>query len=223
MVYINASGDDRLFKQLNYFSPPIMLLFFVKSGLGFRLDALVDTNSAIAGVPLLVVGVLYFVVRIAGKYAGAFVGCAITKKPKEVRNYLGLALIPQAGVAIGLAALGARLLGGDVGSALQTIILSSSILYELIGPACAKLSLYLSKSYGGGAALYEDNAQAGIVKEEKTEVDILKERLYAIQSEIDCKEYSRSEEELAFNEAVDESEEQFYVSDYVRRKFKNRR
>ena len=59
---------------------------------------------------------------------------------------LRLALIPQAGVAIGLAAMGARTLGGDAGSALETIILASSILYELVGPACAKLSLYLSGS-----------------------------------------------------------------------------
>ena len=55
-------------------------------------------------------------------------------KPKNVRNYLGLALIPQAGVAIGLAALGARTLGEEMGGALQTIILASSVLYELMGP-----------------------------------------------------------------------------------------
>lgn len=69
------------------------------------------------------------------------------QKEKEVRNYLGFALIPQAGVAIGLAALGARTLGGEIGIALETIILASSVLYELIGPALAKASLYLSKSY----------------------------------------------------------------------------
>ena len=50
-------------------------------------------------------------------------------------------------MAIGLAATGARTLGGEVGNALETIILASSVLYELIGPACAKLSLYLSGSY----------------------------------------------------------------------------
>ncbi|MBQ9482227.1 MAG: cation:proton antiporter, partial [Clostridia bacterium] len=147
-VYINASDDERLFKQLNYFSPPILLLFFVVSGVNFRLDVLVDMASAINGIPILVIGVLYFVVRIVGKYGGAYLGCLITKKPNKVRNCLGLALIPQAGVAIGLAALGARILGGDAGSVLQTIILSSSILYELIGPASAKLALYLSGSYG---------------------------------------------------------------------------
>ena len=90
---------------------------------------------------------IYFLIRIAGKYAGAWLGCLSVKKDRLVRDYLGLALIPQAGVAIGLAALGARILGGDTGSALQTIILSSSVLYELIGPASAKAALCLSRSY----------------------------------------------------------------------------
>ena len=96
---------------------------------------------------LLHIGVVYFLVRIIGKCAGAFIGCAIAGKSKLVRNYLGLALIPQDGVAIGLAAMGARTLGGETGNILETVILASSVLYELIGPACAKLSLYLSKSY----------------------------------------------------------------------------
>ncbi len=146
-VYINITDDDRLFKQLNYFNPPILLLFFVRSGICFDLKALVNTSEAVGSTPLLAVGTVYFITRIAGKYAGAYLGCLITGKPREVRNWLGLALIPQAGVAIGLAALGARVLGGESGNALQTIILASSVLYELIGPACAKLSLYLSGSY----------------------------------------------------------------------------
>ena len=110
MVYINLSDDERLFKQLNYFNPPILLLFFVRSGLNFNLSALFDSSSSIGRVPLIVVGVCYFFTRIIGKYAGAFLGCLITKKNHLVRNYLGLALIPQAGVAIGLAAMGARTL-----------------------------------------------------------------------------------------------------------------
>ena len=146
-VYINITGDDKIFKQLNYFSPPILLLFFVRSGVNFKIDALFHQRGTITGASLLVVGVSYFLVRILGKYAGSFLGSALVGKKKEVRNYLGLALIPQAGVAIGLSALGARILGGEDGSALETVILASSVLYELIGPACAKLALYLSKSY----------------------------------------------------------------------------
>lgn len=60
---------------------------------------------------MLTVGMLYFFIRIIGKYAGAFLGCLFAKKPEKVRIYLGLALIPQAGVAIGLAAIGARTIG----------------------------------------------------------------------------------------------------------------
>ena len=85
MVYINISGDDMLFKQLNYFSPPILLLFFVRSGLNFKLDML-GSSGTIGAVPLIIVGVIYFIVRIGGKYVGAFVGCLITKKPKNIRN-----------------------------------------------------------------------------------------------------------------------------------------
>ena len=72
MIYINLTGDERLFQQLNYFNPPILLLFFVRSGLNFDLGALVNTSESIGTTPLLVVGVLYFLVRIIGKYAGAF-------------------------------------------------------------------------------------------------------------------------------------------------------
>lgn len=80
MIYINITNDDKLFKQLNYFSPPILLLFFVRSGICFKLDALVNTSSAVGSVSLLTVGVLYFIVRIIGKYLGAYLGCLVTKK-----------------------------------------------------------------------------------------------------------------------------------------------
>jgi Kef-type K+ transport system membrane component KefB len=146
-VYINASGDTKLFKQLSAFSPPVLLLFFVRSGATFDLNALVSTSHGTGIAPLWLVGIIYFAVRIMGKYAGAFLGCALTKKPSQTRNYLGLALIPQAGVAIGLATLGARTIGGVVGNSLMTVILASSVLYELIGPPLAKLALYLSHSY----------------------------------------------------------------------------
>lgn len=203
-IYINSTNDDKLFKQLNYFTPPILLLFFVRSGLNFKLDALVHTSGTVSSTPLIVVGVVYFIVRIIGKYAGAYVGCATVKKKKEVRNYLGLALIPQAGVAIGLAALGARTLGGEQGSNLETIILASSVLYELIGPACAKLSLYLSKSYSNNlddiTVVTPENEDGS----KKTDVEILIERIKKIQEQLPEHEALLNEEEIAFTEAADE-------------------
>ena len=202
-VYINVTNDDKLFKQLNYFSPPLLLLFFVRSGLSFDLGALFNPSDAVGTVPLAVIGVAYFLTRILGKYAGSFFGCAVVKKSKEVRNYLGLALIPQAGVAIGLAALGARTLGGTHGAALETVILASSVLYELIGPPCAKLSLYLSKSYSTKlediVPLEEEAAENGVPK---TQLELLIERIQKIQEELPP--HPDSEEEKAFTSAAEE-------------------
>lgn len=205
MIYINLTNDDKLFKQLNYFSPPILLLFFVRSGICFKLDALVNTSSAIGNVSLLTVGILYFIVRIVGKYLGAYLGCLITKKDKKVRNYLGLALIPQAGVAIGLAALGARTLGGEIGNALQTIILASSVLYELVGPGCAKLALYLSKSYSDKLEDLVPESELIKNEEKKTEIELLIDRIQKIQQELpEHGESALSEEEQAFLDAAEE-------------------
>lgn len=209
-VYINITDDSKLFKQLNYFTPPILLLFFVRSGLTFQLDALVNTSAAVGRAPLLVVGVVYFFTRIAGKYAGAFLGCQLVKKPREVRNYLGLALIPQAGVAIGLAALGARTLGGEQGVALETVILASSVLYELVGPACAKLSLYLSGSYSSRLEELVPPEKLAQPEAEPNAVELLIQRIQVIQRELG--QSAVSEEEAAFQEAADE-----YYNNYQHR------
>lgn len=219
-VYTNIAENDKLFKQLGYFSPPILLLFFVRSGMSFRLDALVSASGAMNGVPLLVIGGTYFLVRILGKYLGAWLGCRMVKKDRLVRNYLGLALIPQAGVAIGLAALGARTLGGTMGEDLQTIILASSVLYELIGPGCAKLALYLSRSY---STRLEDLAPVEPVTEAgqpKNDVQLLIERIQKIQKSLPEHEPAVSEEEAAFTEAA---EEHFAHSQLQRRYFSMRR
>lgn len=206
-VYINITNDEKLFKQLNYFTPPILLLFFVRSGVSFQLDALVNTSAAVGKTPLLLVGVVYFLTRIVGKYGGAYLGCLITGKKKEVRNYLGLALIPQAGVAIGLAALGARTIGGETGVALETVILASSVLYELIGPACGKLALYLSKSY---STKLEDIVPAQETDENGEKIsaaELLIQRIQVIQEELEKERNAISEEEEAFLEAAEDQME----------------
>ena len=202
MVYINTTNDDRLFLQLNYFSPPILLLFFFRSGLSFDLGSLVASTGSIGSVPLLIIGVVYFFVRILGKYTGAWTGCRMAGKDSKVRNYLGLALIPQAGVAIGLAAIGARELGGEMGHALETIILSSSVLYELIGPGAAKLSLWLSGSYSNELEHLVPVPAVTETGEKKSELELLIERIQKIQSEIPA--HPETENEKAFTEAAEE-------------------
>lgn len=134
-VYANLNPDSELYDQVDRFSPPILMLFFVLSGMRLSLPALKTAG---------IVGVVYFFIRIIGKYAGAYLGAAVCKMPGNVRNFFGLALIPQAGVSIGLAMLSQRILPASLGELLSTIILSSSVLYEMVGPGCAKLSLILS-------------------------------------------------------------------------------
>ena len=135
MVYINLTKDKHLFRQADKFTPPFMELFFIISGMNLDISALKSVG---------LIGITYFAIRLLLKYGGAFLGGVVTKSEKVVRNYLGLALIPQAGVAIGLAFLGSRALPKELGDTLLTIILSSSVLYELIGPACAKYAIFRS-------------------------------------------------------------------------------
>lgn len=136
-TYINISKSSKLFKQLNNFTPPILTMFFVLSGMRLDVPSLVTGG---------IIGVTYFIVRIIGKYIGAYIGASLSNAEPEIRKYLGLALIPQAGVSIGLAFLGQRILPSDMGVLLSTIILSSSILYEIVGPISAKAALYLAGS-----------------------------------------------------------------------------
>ncbi len=142
-VFINITADKELFLQVDNFTPPVFSCFFILSGM--RLDIL---SLKTAGL----IGVAYFLIRIFGKYAGAYLGCAITKTSPNVRNYLGVTLIPQAGVSIGLALLGQRLLPADLGNLLSTVILTAAVLYELVGPVCAKAALCWSGAIQKGAS-----------------------------------------------------------------------
>ena len=151
------------------------------------------------------------------------------------RDFLGLALIPQAGVAIGLAAMGARIIGGERGGILQTIILSSSILYELIGPACAKLGLFLSRSYGQDA---ENDAPTTAEPTTPTRVNNtqqLKEQILAIQNRLAQRDGdpapaqtapSSPAEDIYGGDVLSVNDDEYYsIMDYMRRngRFINRR
>lgn len=218
MIYINVTDDTKLFKQLNYFAPPFLMLFFVRSGIGFKLGDLFSADGNVGGVPILLISIVYFFVRVLGKYSGAFFGCATVKKKKETRNYLGLALIPQASVAIGLASLCARALGDGVGGTLQSIIVTAGILYELAGPACAKLSLYLS---GACSKDKTEDVEIPLLDSEgkpKNSLEILIEKIEKIKK--DLPEHNISEEERVFTEAAEETYE--YIRPQRRGRFINR-
>ena len=218
MVYTNmAQKEDKLFAQVNYFIPPIMLIFFVRSGMNLNFSAFTG-SSALTSVPLIVIVLVFMVARFGGKYGGSFLGSLATKQPKETRNYLGLGLIPQASVAIGLATLAVRSLNAnemfDEATALMTIILASSVLFELIGPALAKLGLYLSKSYGHDDIneLAPENAIEGEMVNDETsskEIDVLAAQIQHLSREIPPIDPEEANE-AAFTEAAEEYETENY-------------
>ena len=229
MVYTNMSkAEEKLFAQVNYFIPPIMLLFFVRSGMNLNFAAFGE-SSTLTPVPLIVIVLVFLVARFAGKFGGSFLGGLAAREPKDTRNYLGLGLIPQASVAIALATLGVRTLsanGMDVeASTLMTIIVASSVLFELIGPACAKVGLYLTKSYGHddiNAAAPEHLVKDNVVEEEGSskEIDLLAAQIKHISNEIKPLEPEEAEEN-AFTEAAEEYENEVFIRNH--RGFINRK
>lgn len=120
-----------LFNLTDRFTPPLFLLFFVISGAELNIGILPSVG---------VIGIVYIVVRVAGKMAGASFGAAISKASDPVKKYLGPTLIPQAGVAIGLS-MAAMTVVPEFGSKIRAIILCATIIYELIGPVITKITL----------------------------------------------------------------------------------
>ena len=115
---------------------PIYLLFFVISGASLDLTIFFERS----GLIVLVIAAIYIVFRVAGKYTGARVGSRISHAEPQVQKYLGLALVPQAGVAIGLTIVAGRVVP-DYASSIKAVVLCATLIYELIGPVLAKIAL----------------------------------------------------------------------------------
>lgn len=131
-AFANFSNEvNSIMKLSDGLTPPIFLLFFVASGAELQLSVLPYIGVA---------GVLYVLLRVVGKMAGASLGGIICKADSSVKKYLGLALIPQAGVAIGLS-LVATTAAPQFGAKIRAIILCATLIYEMVGPAISKLSL----------------------------------------------------------------------------------
>lgn len=131
-VVANFSPDvNQIMKLSDRITPPIFMLFFVASGADLKLSVLPAVG---------VVGVVYIVVRVIGKMFGASLGAIVCKADKKIRKYLGPALVPQAGVAIGLS-LAASSVVPEHASEIRTVILCGTLIYELVGPVIAKTCL----------------------------------------------------------------------------------
>ncbi|MCB2290795.1 cation:proton antiporter [Clostridium sp. CS001] len=131
-VFVNIYDDiESIVKITDSFSPPVFMIFFVISGAGFEI-------SALSGIG--VIGLLYVVMRVVGKIAGAFIGGRVTKQEEKICKYLGPTLMPQAGVALGLIVVAGNIIP-EYALQLRVIILCSTFIYSIIGPVVAKNAL----------------------------------------------------------------------------------
>ena len=142
-MYTNFGQESgRTLDIMDHFTSPIYMMFFVLSGASLDLSIFFNKD----GLFVIAVAGTYLVFRIIGKWLGAFLGASVTHAEPQVKKYLGFALIPQAGVAIGLATTANKLfmeneLTQRTAALILAIILTSTLIYELIGPVVAKFAL----------------------------------------------------------------------------------
>ena len=146
-TYINIGKNtdivERDFSLVERWTPSLFMLFFVLSGAHLVTSAkeLLSSNTNMLFVLVIFIG--YIIARSVGKYLGAFAGCKITKRDKNTTNYLGITLLPQAGVAIGMAnqISSMEAFNGGSGSIIVTVVLCATLVYELVGPFLTKMAL----------------------------------------------------------------------------------
>lgn len=132
-VFANLSPVYETVNGLIYFvTPPIFIMFFVLNGADLNLSVLSQIG---------IIGVIYVLLRVAGKIFGAWFGARISKSPPVVSKLLGYALVPQAGVAIGLSLVAVQILDAETAAMIRAIILCATLIYELVGPFITKITL----------------------------------------------------------------------------------
>lgn len=120
-----------MLEQCDRFTPPLFLLFFVLSGANLDLSVLPSVGM---------VGVAYVLARAAGKSLGATAGALAERCEPSIIKYLGFTLIPQAGVAIGMARMSMTALP-EYGAIINAVVLAGTLIYELTGPVITKIAL----------------------------------------------------------------------------------
>ncbi len=126
-----CSTSEELMERIEGWTVPLNILFFVISGAELDLQVLFQPVT-------LIVGVLYILSRSAGKYFGSNLSCRLTKCSANVTDNLGITLLPQAGVALGMALTASNLADGAV---VRNVVLFSVLVYELVGPALTRMAL----------------------------------------------------------------------------------
>ena len=132
-IFANFSKkNEEVHGLIHFVTPPIYIMFFVLSGIELELSVLKTVGM---------VGLIYVLFRVAGKVSGAGLGAKITHQDSKIAKYLGITLVPQAGVAIGLSLIAAHALPDALGSKVRAIILAATVIFELTGPIITKIAL----------------------------------------------------------------------------------
>ncbi len=124
--------SEELMERVDRWTAPLFVLFFVLSGAELEL-------SVFTNLLMVLVGVVYIVFRSAGKYGGAFISARMSGCDDNIVKYLGITLLPQAGVALGMAMKAKEF--GEIGNMVSTITLFAVLIYELVGPMLTKMAL----------------------------------------------------------------------------------
>ena len=132
-VFCNiCETSEELMARVERWTAPLNMLFFILSG--------AELNLTVLSNPMVIlIGVVYIIFRSAGKVGGAFLSCKMEKTTPVIQKYLGITLLPQAGVALGMALTAANLSDGVM---VRSVVLFSVLVYELVGPTLTKWSLF---------------------------------------------------------------------------------
>ncbi len=134
-VFCNiCDSSQELMEKTDKWTMPIFILFFVISGAELEF-------SIFKSGTVILVGVLYIIFRSIGKYFGSYISAKATGCSKTIVDYLGITLLPQAGVSLGMSYTAAALLGPVAGGTVRNIVLFAVMIYELVGPMLTKIAL----------------------------------------------------------------------------------
>ena len=128
-----CSFSEEIMYKTERWTAPVYVLFFVLSGA--ELDLRVFSELAVVGI-----GIAYILSRSAGKILGATASARLTRCDESICKYLGITLLPQAGVALGMSVTVAAEFGAE-GAVIRNIVLFSVLIYELVGPVLTKMAL----------------------------------------------------------------------------------
>jgi len=133
-VFCNVCDfSEELMDRVDRWTSPLFVVFFVLSGAELEL-------SVFTNLMIILIGIVYILSRSAGKYSGAFLSAKLAKCDDNIVKYLGITLLPQAGVALGMSLIAKDALGAD-GEIIRNITLFAILVYELVGPMLTKISL----------------------------------------------------------------------------------